>query len=90
MPYIDGVWKTRRPVGHRNDPEVADPDTRAMTFLYSEDAWAVAHALDGWERHVQFMGVWDRWIVELNRKSWPSGRYVVLLKDGTVGKPSKV
>lgn len=85
MPLIDGVWKTRRPIGHRNEPDGPEPTTDLQTFLYREEAQEAARLIDpSWQTRIQFLGVWDRWTVVARRKSWSSGREVFLFKDGTL------
>ena len=88
MPKIDGVWKTRRPIGHRDEPDGPEPETPLRTFLYREDAAAVAATLEGWITRIQFMGYLDRWTVAAARKSWGYSKSEVYLnKDGTLTRP---
>lgn len=84
MPLIDGVYKTRRPIGHKVEPDGPEPETSVRTFLFREDAALAAKALTGWEIRVQYLGVWMRWVVMARRKSWSSGREVFLHKDGSL------
>jgi hypothetical protein len=84
MPLIDGVCKTRRPIGHKVEPDGPEPETGVRTFLYREDAAEAAKGLVGWDARVQYLGVWMRWVVVARRKSWSSAREVFLHKDGTL------
>jgi len=86
---LNAPGRTRRPIGHKVEPDGPEPETNARTWLFREDAQAAADELErrGWRADVQYVGAWMRWTVEANRKSWPIGRFVVLLKDGSLGKP---
>lgn len=83
MPRIDGQWRTRRPIGHRDEPDGPEPETSFATFLFREDAAEAAKKIDpSWQTRIQFMGYLDRWTVAARRKSWSSGREVFLKRDG--------
>lgn len=43
-----GAFKTRRPIGHSQEPDEPEPDASVRTFLFHEDAAAAAKALVGW------------------------------------------
>lgn len=79
--------KTRRPSGHREEPDGPEPETTVRTFLYREDAQEVADKLGGWSTHVQYLGSCMRWVIEAKRKSWPIGRFVLLGKYGEMIRP---
>lgn len=89
MPMSDGVFKQRRPAGHRDEPDGPEPETSIRTFLYREDALADAKDLVGWETRIQYLGAWMRWTVVARRKSWTSGREMYLQKDGTLAGPER-
>lgn len=78
----DGRPRTRRPIGHKVEPDGPEPVTHVATFLYREDAQLAADAIDGYDVRVQYSGVWMRWTVVARRKSWSSGREVYLTRAG--------
>lgn len=81
--------KTRRPIGHRVEPDGPEPDTTVRTFLYREDAAEVAKTLDGWVTRVQYIGAWMRWTVFAKRKSWGYRKAEVMLqRDGSLSGAS--
>lgn len=77
---VDG--KQRRPIGMRADVPDVDPAADGMGavrwFEYREDAVAAGALMDGWRAWPQYVGRYDRWYVGLRRKSWPTGRNVLL------------
>jgi len=85
--------KTRRPIGHKIEPDGPDPETPIATFLYREDAveFALA-AMDkdrdrgdrhGYSRRVLYSGAWMRWSILARRRSWTYDRW--MNADGTLG-----
>jgi hypothetical protein len=87
--YHDGM--TRRPIGHKPEPDGPDPETPIATFLYREDARAAIDRMFppdkgdryGYRWDIQYVGAWMRWAVLASRKSWTYRRWVN--KDGTLG-----
>jgi len=80
--------RTRRPIGHKVEPDGPDPITPVRTWLFREDAQVAAKELEqaGWITHVQYEGCWMRWTVEAKRKSWGHTKaHRILHKDGTLG-----
>lgn len=83
--------KTRRPIGHRDEPDGPDPETPVATFLYREDAVDFVNARftgDKTDRYgylwsFQYVGAWMRWAALASRRSWTYRRWVNA--DGTLG-----
>ena len=82
----DGSPRTRRPIGHKVEPDGPEPETTVATFLYREDARAAELTITGYITWIQYLGAWMRWTVVARRKSWTSGREVYLRRDGTLAK----
>jgi hypothetical protein len=84
--------KQRRPIGMRDDVPAYDPRNdphpdgrgtmgRVAFFEYREDAveaakeWVVPQ---GWEYHPQYVARYDLWMLFAKRKSWPTGRDILV------------
>lgn len=84
----DGTGRTRRPMGHKVEPDGPDPVTPVRTWLFREDAQVAADELkqQGWIARVQYIGAWMRWTVWAKRKSWGYTKAErILHADGTLG-----
>lgn len=84
--------KTRRPIGMRDDVPNYDPRNdphpdgqgtmgKVAFFEYREDAveagreWVVPQ---GYDCHPQYLGRYDLWMLTARRKSWPTGKEILV------------
>src|SRR3990172_4899447 len=82
--------KTRRPIGMRDIPaydpredRLPDGGTmgRVAFFEYREDAVEAAREWvepQGYQYHPQYLGRYDLWMLTARRKSWSSGKEIIV------------